>query len=61
MLIETLACIFWRQVPSSSMNGADAEKAWTAMWKNDGMEIIASDQGIAPLTRMLSLLTQSPF
>ena len=38
----------------SLVNGADAEKAWTAMWKNDGMEIIASDQGNRSTTRMLS-------
>ena len=28
----------------SLVNGADAEKAWAAMWKNGGVEIIANDQ-----------------
>ena len=39
----------------SLVNGADAETTWAAVWKNGGVEIIASDEG----NRMLSSLTQS--
>ena len=29
----------------SLVNGADAETTWAAVWKNGGVEIIASDEG----------------